>query len=108
MTSVICTLFEGSFHYGLAALINSLHAQGFRGKIYAGYRGTLPPWVSALTALESKSEYAIADQLVVTFLPLETEMHLTNYKPTFLSELWSSQCASAKKLFYFDPDIVVT
>jgi len=35
MQYVACTLFEKSYHYGLAALVNSLYKQGFRGDFFA-------------------------------------------------------------------------
>ena len=42
MDSVICTLFEGHYHYGLAAFINSVLRYNFKGCIYVGYKGKLP------------------------------------------------------------------
>jgi hypothetical protein len=113
MKSVICTLFEGQYHYGVASLSNSLYNQGFRGVIYVGYRGSLPDW-----ALKGKKETinhwqeAItldpADGLKLVFLSLSTKYSLTNYKPDFMLELWNGPAANAEALFYFDPDIVVS
>jgi len=112
MQSAICTLFEGHYHFGLAALTNSLYKQGYRGSIYAGFRGELPPWaVSASDNLSLKwkngKTLPVADGLQLHFLPLETAYHLTNYKPDFMLELWDGPAANASNMFYFDPDIVV-
>ncbi len=112
MVAIICTLFEGNYHYGVAALINSLHKQGFRGNIYAGYRGALPSWANkaelnnflnwpAATTLNA------TDDLQIHFLPLTTDYHLTNYKPDFMLRLWREVDNTADELFYFDPDIVL-
>ena len=112
MTSVVCTLFENHYHYGVAALTNSLYRQGFRGPVYAGYRGPLPSWArvaSENSALgwAGATTLEVADGLKIHFLPLDTSYLLTNYKPQFMIRLLAGPAKEAGSMFYFDPDIVV-
>ncbi|AWG22201.1 hypothetical protein FFWV33_12090 [Flavobacterium faecale] len=112
MNAAICTLFEGQYHYGVAALSNSLYKQGFRGDIFVGYRGGLPNWVLS-GKVESIGKWSkattlnTAEGLKLIFLPLETNYSLTNYKPNFMEELWEGPAKEADAFFYFDPDIVI-
>lgn len=98
MKTLVVTLFEGDYHLGAAALINSLCAAGFAGTVVCGHRGPVPPWA------------AVARQLgpvTVEFVALETAAHLTNHKPKFLLRAWTALHPSAERLFYFDPDIIL-
>ncbi|QJD96949.1 hypothetical protein HH214_14265 [Mucilaginibacter robiniae] len=111
MSSVICTLFENRYHYGVAALINSLYKQGFRGDIYAGYKGDLPAWAKAAQEVNSSwigsRTLKVTESLQLHFLPLTTDYHLTNYKPDFMLSLLDGPAKQANCLYYFDPDITV-
>jgi len=107
-----CTLFEDNYHYGVVALVNSLYKNGYRGSIYVGYKGELPPW--AILAREDISiswagakTFSPTDDLNLHFLPLNTNYHLTNYKPDFMLELLNGPAFDAEGIFYFDPDITV-
>jgi hypothetical protein len=106
--AAICTLFEGDYHLGLAAFLNSLVRAGYAGTVWAGYRGALPPWLDQLKRAKSDAdEYWIADQVRLVFLKLSTSIHLTNYKPEFMLNLLANEARDCKYLWYFDPDIFV-
>jgi hypothetical protein len=112
MSSAICTLYEGHYHHGLAALSNSLYNNGFRGAIYVGYRGELPPWalsavVNPVLNWKGGKTISVAEGLNLHFLPVISDYHLTNYKPDFMLQLWESAAQKADNIFYFDPDIVI-
>ncbi|HEU5145932.1 MAG TPA: hypothetical protein VFT90_04420 [Chryseosolibacter sp.] len=109
-TTAVCTLFEGHYHYGVAALVNSLYKQGYRGSIYAGYRGSLPKWADQAHVLHGEGEMtlAVAGDLCIHFILLDTDYHLTNYKPDFMLRVWDGPARHASNIYYFDPDIVVT
>ena len=99
MTQVVCTLFEGHYHFGVGALINSLHASGFKGRIICGHRGPEPTWAQDARQLQGGIE--------VSFVPVGTDVHFSNFKPQFLSRCWDERCPDADQLYYFDPDIVI-
>lgn len=111
--SAICTLFEGHYHYGLAALVNSLHKQDFRGSFFVGYRGDLPAWSGSAVIdttipwVNGCYTYKVAEGLDIHFLLLKTNYHLTNYKAQFILELWKGPAKNADAIVYFDPDIVI-
>ena len=98
MSTVVTTLFEGDYHLGAAALINSLSASGYRGQVICGHRGPSPFWAATAKDL---------GPIQVQFIELSTETHLTNFKPEFLLRVWSERPAGVNKIFYFDPDITV-
>lgn len=112
MTTAICTLFEGNYHLGLAALVNSLVANGFKGHIYSGYRGQLPGWAEEATintemGFDDVRSLKI-DQSHLHFIRLSTDYHFTNYKPDFMLDLWNGPAFAADAMVYLDPDIIVT
>jgi hypothetical protein len=111
MNLAVCTLFEGHYHYGVAALANSLFKHGFKGVIYAGYKGPLPFWSVGSSLDTSRGEgissLKVSQDLTIHFVPVDTEYHLTNYKPLFMLKLWEGLAKEAEGMVYFDPDIVI-
>jgi hypothetical protein len=111
MRSAICTLFESHYHYGVVALVNSLYKNGFKGDVYAGYRGNLPDWAR----VDKQSEFEdvkietffVNEDIRIHFIALKTNYHLTNYKPDFMNWLLDGPAKGTENIFYFDPDIVI-
>ena len=107
MSSVVCTLFEGHYHHGLAALANSLYHHGFRGEIWAGHRGQPPPWARNLVERDGTHAFQAAEGMTIRFLKVETTRHLTNYKAKFMCDLREHHRPDAGRFFYCDPDLVL-
>jgi hypothetical protein len=107
MSTAICTLFEGHYHLGAAALINSLQASGFRGRFICGLRGPLPPWAEPSRIGPGNTHIKDLDGIEIWFVPLATRLHFTNYKPEFLLEMWEGPAGNPDNFYYVDPDIVV-
>ena len=113
MDCAVCTLFENHYHFGVAVLTNSLFLQGYRGIIYAGYKGELPDWCAGA---QKKSDIPwpgasvldVTAELKIYLLPLDTSYHLSNYKPDFIMQLWDGLAKGKKRFFYFDPDITLS
>lgn len=105
--SNVCTLYEGQYHIGVAAWINSLCAHDFNGTVWVGFRGELPSWAIKAKKESEYFELRLTPAVRVCFIPVHTELHLTNYKPDFMLMLMEHFCPTAEHLFYFDPDIVV-
>jgi hypothetical protein len=105
----ICTLFEGDYHLGLAAFVNSLVRAGYAGTVWAGYRGALPPWVSQLERGDKSQadEFRVTDQVRLVFIKLDTSILLSNYKPEFMLNLLANEARDCKYLWYFDSDIFI-
>ncbi|MCU0565503.1 MAG: hypothetical protein MUF49_02780 [Oculatellaceae cyanobacterium Prado106] len=120
MKTAICTLYEGDYHYGVAVLTNSLYRHGFRGEVWVGYRGSLPPWATLLLPVSSFQDrgspdrvcpdqvfsLAIAPDCTLHFVPINPPIHLANYKPDFMVDILERYSPETEAICYFDPDIV--
>ena len=109
MKCVVCTLFELHYHFGVAALVNSLCSSGFKGNVYAGYRGPLPPWALAAVKLQPNghSLLEVTPDVRLIFIPVTTQAHLTNYKPDFMLQVEALAAADTDALVYCDPDLLI-
>lgn len=108
MNITFCTLFEGSHHFGVAALSNSLIASGYTGTLWVGFRGTLPEWIARAPGYDPATrQLQAAPSLRLCMVPLETGLHFAYYKPTFMRAVFDTHAPEADLVVYLDPDIVL-
>lgn len=104
----LCTLFEGNYHLGVAALSNSLVSAGFSGTLWAGYRGALPAWLTESPSYDAAAAtYQVSPGFQLRMVLLDTPVHFTYYKPTFLRRVFEDFAPDTDLVTYIDPDIVV-
>lgn len=103
----VFALYDGDFHFGLGALVNSLYRVGFRGIVYVGYRGALPPWAVPVSAGSGFEQYDVADGCAIRFVKVQFKGHLAFHKPGFIRATIDTLCHDVKRALYFDVDIVV-
>jgi len=104
----LCTLYEKHYHFGVAALANSLLASGFDGDLWVGYRGPLPDWVTGSGDYDAAtSELRLGGQLTLHFLKQETSVFFTYYKAAFMRDVLDKHASDAEVIAYIDPDIVL-
>ena len=102
---LVCTLFEGHYHLGLAVLLNSMLRGGFKGLFWAAYRGQIPQWTSVLKEV-GPERFEFENGATLQFEKLGTDIHFANYKPDFILNLIRRGIAT-DKVWYFDPDITI-
>ena len=108
MNISLCTLFEGNYHFGVAALSNSLIAAGYQGELWVGYRGALPGWIVDAPGYDrATGRLPVGGGLTLCMIELDTPLHFTYYKPTFIREMFERHTPSADVVAYIDPDIVL-
>jgi hypothetical protein len=104
---VVCTLAEGSYFHGLAALTNSLVAAGFKGSIVVGYRGSKPPWLGKLDKDGTLDSFLVASEVRLQLVEVPGPWHLANYKGHLMQKVFVEIVPDADLVYFFDTDIVI-
>lgn len=107
MISTICTVFEGHYHKGVAGLTNSLQANGYKGSIWAGYKGQLPPWAKITTQNNNVYTMIVSDAITINFVKLDENTFLPYCKPDFMLDILNNKDKNVDNLFFFDCDIII-
>lgn len=104
----LCTLFEGHYHHGVAALVNSLAAAGYEGTVWVGHRGPLPAWIVDRPGFDKvRGRLPVTPTLALQAVELDPPISLNYYKPTFMREILETHEPGADAVSYLDPDMVV-
>src|SRR3974390_1660447 len=86
---VVCTVAEGSYFNGVAALANSLVRAGFEGSVVVGYRGRKPLWADSLKRRNQASDfYQVSSGVHLDFVELAGTWHLANLKAHLINQIF--------------------
>jgi hypothetical protein len=108
MKTTLCTLYEGHYHYGVAALVNSLLTSGFTGQLWAGYRGGLADWIVQHPGWDaSQAKLQVSESFSVHFVHQDTPVFFTYYKAHLMRDVFQRHAPDSDTVAYIDPDIVV-
>lgn len=106
--TAVCTLFEAHYHHGVAALVNSLVAAGYRGTVWVGHRGPLPAWLTRNAGYDrAAARLQVTPQVVLQAVALDPPRSLNYEKPAFMRALLQVHDPAADAVVYLDPDLVV-
>ncbi len=105
--AVVCCLYDGDYHFGLGALVNSLYRNGFRGTVWAGFRGNLPSWARPLNADKNFHEFTVAPECQIRFVEYSIDRNFATAKSAFLLNVFQNLDPSADAVFFFDVDVVL-
>jgi hypothetical protein len=104
----VCTVAEGNYFYGAAALANSLVRAGFRGSIIVGYRGARPAWIQALKKESTPDVYLVAPEVRLQLVEIPGTWHLSNCKAYLIQQIFQEIIPSVDLVYCLDSDIVIT
>jgi hypothetical protein len=107
MSTIVCTVFEGHYHKGVAALVNSLVANAYEGEIWVGYKGDLPNWAKTRTADKGVKVMSLTDKQSLHFVRFDDKSFLPYTKPNFMLDILNNYRPDTQTLAYFDCDIIV-
>lgn len=108
MKIALCTLFEGHYHFGVAALVNSIASSGYEGVVWVGHRGPLPAWIVDQPGFDADSStLQVTPTLFLRALQIDPPVSLNYYKPTLMREILQTLDPQADAVSYLDPDMVV-
>lgn len=105
---ILTTLAEGSYFYGVAALLNSVQYYGsYVDKIVIGYREALPAWLPTLTPTAKGQCFRTGSGLEVELIEVTGDLHMVHEKPRWFKHLMDELEPEATEFYFFDSDITI-
>ncbi|CAH1001341.1 hypothetical protein LEM8419_02242 [Neolewinella maritima] len=105
---ILTTLAERDYFLGLAALLNSVVAQGTHiDKVIVGYREALPDWLPPLQNSQHGKSFSTPSGLQVELVELNGSLHMVHEKPKWFLHVTETLAPDASEYYFFDSDIVV-